>query len=45
MYKLDQEGASKGNNDTTSARKRNASEIKVLGPGQAGNETVASTKS
>eukprot|EP00537_Pseudo-nitzschia_pungens_P007292 CAMPEP_0172368380 /NCGR_PEP_ID=MMETSP1060-20121228/26778_1 /TAXON_ID=37318 /ORGANISM="Pseudo-nitzschia pungens, Strain cf. cingulata" /LENGTH=576 /DNA_ID=CAMNT_0013092947 /DNA_START=95 /DNA_END=1825 /DNA_ORIENTATION=+ len=44
VYKLDEESGSKGNKDTTAAKKRNASEIKVLGPGQAGSETMESTK-
>eukprot|EP00536_Pseudo-nitzschia_multiseries_P004395 jgi/Psemu1/187980/e_gw1.73.48.1 len=44
VFDLDQERGSKGNNDTVKTKKRNSSEIKVLGPGQAGSEKVASTK-
>lgn len=44
IYMLDQEQISKENNNTTNTKKRNASEIKVLGPGQAGSENTASVK-
>lgn len=44
VYMLDQEQISKENNNATNTKKRNASEIKVLGPGQAGSENTASVK-
>lgn len=44
VYKLDQNQNSNGKNDPVNTRKRNASEIKVLGPGQAGNEKISSAK-
>ncbi|VEU39263.1 unnamed protein product [Pseudo-nitzschia multistriata] len=44
VFKLDQEASSKGKNEATSKKKRNSSEIKVLGPGQAGSETITSVK-
>jgi len=44
VYKLDQEQDSKGKNDAVIKKKRNSSEIKILGPGQAGSENVESAK-
>jgi len=44
VYMLDQEQISKEKNNATNTKKRNASEIKVLGPGQAGSENTASVK-
>lgn len=44
IYKLDGKQNSKGTNDKTNAKKRNASEIKILGPGQAGSENVIAAK-
>lgn len=44
VYKLDEEQNSKGKNDTANTKKRNASAIKILGPGQAGSENVMSVK-
>lgn len=44
VYKLDKEQTSKEKNDVVNTKKRNASSIKVLGPGQAGGENSASVK-
>jgi hypothetical protein len=44
VYKLDEEQNSKGKSDTVNTKKRNASNIKILGPGQAGSENALSVK-
>jgi len=44
VYKLDEERNVGSDDGIVRTRKRNASEIKVLGPGQAGNENIMSVK-
>jgi hypothetical protein len=44
VYKLDEEQDKKGKTTSTPSKKRNASEIKILGPGQAGTDILGSVK-
>lgn len=44
VYRLDQQQNPNGTNDIVKTKKRDASTIKVLGPGQAGSENTSSVK-
>lgn len=44
VYKLDEEQDKRGKTASTPTKKRNASEIKILGPGQAGTDILGSVK-